>query len=192
MEKKTLILVLILVVVLVALYFSWKPKRPKSFEELLESVKRRERIELKVAGKTSGKVDKKYTCDGDNVSPPISWGALPKGTVSLALICYDPDAPGGIFIHWVIFNIPPTLDGLPEGVPRGGKVEGVGVQGRNDFGYLGYGGPCPPSGEHRYVFLLLALSETLDLEEGVTAAQLLREAEEHVLGYGEVVLTYGR
>jgi len=190
--KKIFILILIVAVALAVLYFSWRPGKPRTFEELLESVKKGEKIELVVAGKTSGKVDKKYTCDGEDVSPPISWSTPPEGTASLALICYDPDAPRGIFVHWVVFNMPPTLKRLPENMPKKGEVEGIGLQGKNDFGYLGYGGPCPPFGEHRYVFILLALDKTLDLEEGVTAKELLEKAEGHVLGYGEVVLRYGR
>ena len=192
--RKLVVIVIAAALILLAAYLLWpRPKHaPKPLEELLESVRKGERIELKVAGKTAGRIDRKYTCDGEDVSPPVSWGDLPEGTASLALVCYDVDAPRGIFVHWVIFNIPPTLSSLPEGVPKRGVVKGLGVQGRNDFGSLGYGGPCPPYGEHRYVFLLLALDGKLDLEEGVDAARVLSEAEGHVLGYGEVVLTYRR
>jgi len=145
-----------------------------------------------VAGLAQGSVPKRFTCDGEDVSPSVSWGALPPGTRALALVCYDPDAPGGIFVHWVLYNVPANLSGVPEGLPRRGVVEGVGLQGVNDFGRVGYGGPCPPSGTHRYVFLLLALDDYLGLREGADAATLLREAAPHVLGYGEVALTYSR
>lgn len=193
MRKLAVVAVAVVFVILAAYLLRPRPKHaPKPLEELLESVRKGERIELKVAGKTAGRIDRKYTCDGEDVSPPVSWGDLPEGTASLALVCYDIDAPRGIFVHWVIFNIPPTLNSLPEGVPKKGVVEGLGIQGKNDFGSLGYGGPCPPYGEHRYVFLLLALGKKLDLGEGVEAAQMLSEAEEYVLGYGEVVLTYRR
>lgn len=192
--RKLVVAAVVVVLVIVAAYLLWpRPGRaPKPLEKLLESVRKGERIDLRVAGKTAGRIEKKYTCDDGDVSPPVPWGDLPKGTISLALICYDIDAPRGIFVHWVIFNIPPTLGSLPGGVPKRGVVEGLGIQGRNDFGSLGYGGPCPPHGEHRYVFLLLALDVKLDLKEGLDVARVLSEAEGHVLGYGEVVLTYRR
>lgn len=124
--------------------------------------------------------------------PSVSWEQLPTGTRSLALICYDPDAPMGTFVHWTIFNIPASLTAIPENLPEAGIVEGVGLQGLNSFGRRGYGGPCPPSGTHCYTFLLLALDTELSLREGVDALTLLCEAEPHVLGYGNVTLTYSR
>src|SRR4030067_2165604 len=90
-------------------------------------------------------IPSKYTCDGEDVSPPLSWGNVPGGTKTLALIVDDPDAPGGIFTHWVLFNLPATVTNLPEGVPRLDRLAGGGIQGEDDFGRKGYGGPCPPN-----------------------------------------------
>src|SRR5262245_38310147 len=95
-----------------------------------------------------------YTCDGDNASPPLRWGRLPKDSQSLALICEDPDAPSGTFVHWLIFNLPPIVSDLPEALPATESlVETGAIQGRNDFNNIGYDGPCPPSGNsHRNYF----------------------------------------
>ena len=151
-----------------------------------------EGFEVLVAGLRGGAVPARYTCDGADVSPSVEWRGVPAGARSIVVVCYDPDAPRGTFVHWVVYNVPAGLPGLPEGLPRSGAVEGVGLQGVNDFGRLGYGGPCPPSGTHRYVFLVLALDSELGLREGATAAEVLSEALPHVIGYGEVVLTYSR
>jgi hypothetical protein len=159
---------------------------------LLESARRGARFEVLVAGLRGGVVPARYTCDGADVSPSVEWRGVPAGARSIVVVCYDPDAPRGVFVHWVVYNVPAGLPGLPEGLPRSGAVEGVGLQGVNDFGRLGYGGPCPPSGTHRYVFLVLALDSELGLRGGATAAEVLGEALPHVIGYGEVVLTYSR
>ena len=104
-------------------------------------------------------VDKKYTCDGSDVSPPLSWTAPPTGTASLALIVDDPDAPSGTFTHWLLYSIPATRTSLPEAVEKVAEVKEIGRQGKNDFGKVGYGGPCPPAGKaHHYRFKLHALS----------------------------------
>ncbi len=140
-----------------------------------------------------GNIPVKYTCDGQDVSPPLGWSDPPEGTISFVLIVEDPDAPGGVFTHWVIYNIPADLRRLPEGVPKEGKLEGIGVQGRNDFNKLGYGGPCPPRGPaHRYFFKLYALDITLNLKPGASKNQVLRAIEGHVLAYGELMGRYGR
>ena len=135
----------------------------------------------------------KNTCDGQDISPKISWSGIPNGTKSLALIVEDPDAPGGLFVHWVIYNIDPSLKGLPEGVPKVEKVEGIGIQGINSFGRIGYGGPCPPKGStHRYIFRLYALKEPLSLGSGVSRNDLLRAMEGKVIATGETTVKYGR
>lgn len=111
----------------------------------------------------------RYTCDGENVSPELRWSGVPEGTSSLALTCTDPDAPGGTFTHWVIWNLDPSMGGIAvDGVPTGAR------QGRNDFGHIGYGGPCPPPGHgvHRYVFTLYAVSTEIELPEGATIVEL--------------------
>lgn len=135
----------------------------------------------------------RYTCDGADISPEISWGSLPKDTASLALICEDPDAPNGVFSHWVIYNIPPEKDGLREDLPQDPELSWGAHQGRNDFGDIGYGGPCPPQGEkHSYHFRLFALRETLDLPEGLNRGQILENIPGHVIEEVELIGRYQR
>jgi Raf kinase inhibitor-like YbhB/YbcL family protein len=114
-----------------------------------------------------GMIPPKYTCDSEDVSPPLEWADVPPAAKALALIVDDPDAPRGTFVHWLIFDIPTSENGLTEGVGVPGPEAGGGRQGRNGFGKLGYGGPCPPSGTHRYFFRLYALERPLDLRSGV-------------------------
>ncbi|MFN7949329.1 MAG: YbhB/YbcL family Raf kinase inhibitor-like protein [Blastocatellia bacterium] len=135
-----------------------------------------------------------YTCDGDNISPPLRWGSLPKDSQSLALICEDPDAPSGVFTHWLIFNLPPLVSSLPEAMPASDTLEETGaVQGRNDFHEIGYGGPCPPPGSpHRYFFRLFALDTRLQLSAGASKQELERAMQGHVLATGHLMGTYQR
>ena len=135
----------------------------------------------------------RYTCDGEDISPEISWGSLPEDTASLALIFEDPDAPTGVFSHWVIYNIPPEKDGLQEDLPKDSELPWGATQGRNDFGNIGYGGPCPPQGEeHSYHFRLFALSETFDLPEGLNRDQILENILAHVIEEVELIGRYQR
>jgi Raf kinase inhibitor-like YbhB/YbcL family protein len=133
-----------------------------------------------------------YTADGANVNPALAWGKVPAGTKSLALICDDPDAPMGTWVHWVVWNLPPTSSGLPWAVPHGDAIAGGGLQGRNGSGKLGYSGPAPPSGTHRYFFKLYALDTELDLPAGSGKADLLKAMEGHILGSGELMGRYSR
>ncbi|MBI5324086.1 MAG: YbhB/YbcL family Raf kinase inhibitor-like protein [Ignavibacteriae bacterium] len=135
-------------------------------------------------------IPKVYTCEGKDISPPLSWNNLPGGTKSLALINDDPDAPVGTWIHWVIFNIPPTETGLKEAIPAEKILANGTRQGITDFRRVGYGGPCPPSGTHRYFFKLYALDKMLELEAGSTKAQLLTAMEGHILGQGQLIGKY--
>ena len=134
----------------------------------------------------------KYTCEGQDISPPITWGDVPGETKSLALIADDPDAPGGTWVHWVVFNIPHTSNGLPENLPARERLDNGVVHGINDFKKIGYGGPCPPSGTHRYYFKLYALSERLDLDPGATKQELLDAMEGKALAEGKLMGKYGR
>ena len=127
-----------------------------------------------------------YSCDGENVSPDLDWFGIPEGTVSLAFIMDDPDAPVGTLIHWVLYNIPADMPGLQLG------MTGVGVDGTNSWGTTGYGGPCPPGGTHRYYFKLYALDLSLDLEAGVNKEELLTAMDGHILGQAELMGTYTR
>ncbi len=134
----------------------------------------------------------RYARKYDNLSPPLTWAGLPEGTVELALICDDPDAPVGVWTHWLIWGISPERTELPEGVPTEPMVATLGDlrQGRNDFGASGYDGPQPPSGTHRYFFRLYALGEKLDLAPGADAKQVHAALEGKVLAQAEIMATY--
>jgi Raf kinase inhibitor-like YbhB/YbcL family protein len=134
----------------------------------------------------------RYTCDGENISPPLGWGDPPQGTTSFALISDDPDAPGGTWVHWVLYNIPADARVLPEAIPAEDELLDGSRHGENSFGRLDYGGPCPPSGTHRYFFKLYALDSVLDLESGANTETLLQAMEAHVLGETELMGTYSR
>lgn len=132
----------------------------------------------------------RYTCDGQGVSPPLSWTSVPDGTRSLALITDDPDAPGGTFVHWVIYDLPQDTHRLPEGVPNRRVLSSGAEQGVNGAGGIGYTGPCPPSGTHRYFFKLYAVDTKLRLGAGATAERLSDAMEGHVLAKGQLMGTY--
>ncbi len=138
------------------------------------------------------RIPKKYTCDGEDVSPPLTWEDVPEETVTLTIISDDPDAPSKTWTHWLIFNIPPELNGLPEDVEKVGELENGIMQGFNDFGRIGYGGPCPPSGVHRYFFKLYALDTRLDLEPGTSKEELLEAMEGHIIEKAEMIGLYSR
>ncbi len=137
-----------------------------------------------------GMIPIKYTCDGMDVSPPLLWTSVPYGTKSLALICDDPDAPVGTWVHWVIFNLPENIKELPENIPPQETLPNGAKQGINDFLQIGYGGPCPPSGTHRYYFKLYALGTELNLEAGITKAELLQAMEGHILAVAQLMGRY--
>lgn len=140
-----------------------------------------------------GKIPVKYACDGENISPPLGWSGVPAGTNSLALIMDDPDAPGGAFTHWVLFNLLPYTRELPEGVPPEGELPSGALQGKNDFGKVGYFGPCPPQGAvHHYRFTLYVLDQPLDLGVGVSKEEVLGFMEGHIFDEGRLIGTYQR
>lgn len=144
------------------------------------------------AFKEGGMIPKQYTCDGTDISPPLEWSGVPEGTKSLALICDDPDAPVGTWVHWVLYDLPPELRRLPTGVPPDKTLEKGGTQGINDFRRYGYGGPCPPGGTHRYYFKLYALDIALKQAPGLSKAKLLEAVKGHVLAEGELMGQYKR
>lgn len=137
-------------------------------------------------------IPRRYTCDGEDISPPLSWSDPPQGTQSFALIADDPDAPMGTWVHWVLYNIPADARSLPEAVPSDAELPDGSRNGRNSWRRLGYGGPCPPSGTHRYFFKLYALDAQLDLKAGASKEQLLRAMEGHALAQAELMGTYTR
>jgi Raf kinase inhibitor-like YbhB/YbcL family protein len=137
-------------------------------------------------------IPRQYTCDGDNISPPLSWETVPAGTKSIALIADDPDAPGGTFVHWVLYDLPADLEGLPEDLPADKMFPIGGEQGINSTNNLGYMGPCPPSGTHRYFFKVYALDEKTNLPAGETKSRLLEAMEGHILAQGQIMGKYRR
>jgi len=140
-----------------------------------------------------GKIPTKYTCDGQDVSPALSWGEPPADTRSFVLIVDDPDAPGGVFTHWVLLNLPAGSRELPEAVPAKAQLPNGSVQGKNDFGKIGYGGPCPPSGRpHRYRFTLYALDKALDLKAGASKTKVIGAMQGHILAQGQLTGMYQR
>ena len=133
-----------------------------------------------------------FTCEGADMSPPIEWYGVPATAQSLAILMDDPDAPSGDWVHWLVYDLPPSLMQLPAGIPEGGRLASGGLQGRSDFGTLGYGGPCPPRGNHRYFFKVYALDAMLHLKPGVTKKELVKAMQGHVLAEGRLMGTYER
>ena len=143
-----------------------------------------------------GEINSRYTCDGRDLSPPLSWTGVPDGTKSLALIVDDPDAPDPkaprrVYVHWVLYNVPPQAPGLAEAVATAHLPAGT-REGLNDWGRTGYGGPCPPIGRHRYFHKLYALDTVLPDLKRPTKAQLLAALDGHVLAQAELIGTYQR
>lgn len=137
-------------------------------------------------------IPSKYSCIGRNISPDLAWSNAPAGTKSFALIADDPDAPAGTWVHWVLFNIPASANRLAEAVGPGAQLADGSLQGKNSSGALGYDGPCPPSGTHRYFFKLYALDTLLDLSSGSSRDQLLKAMEGHILARGELMGTFSK
>ncbi len=141
---------------------------------------------------SGGMIPVKYTCDGEDISPALKWNNAPAGTKTFALIADDPDAPRGTWVHWVIYNIPGNQHQLKEGIPALRKLTDGTLQGTNDFGKIGYGGPCPPNGVHRYYFKLYALDTVLAVNAGISKAELLKKIEGHILAKTELMGRYMR
>jgi Raf kinase inhibitor-like YbhB/YbcL family protein len=138
-------------------------------------------------------IPKKFTCDGPDVSPKLTWSEPPAKTQGFALIMDDPDAPAGTWVHWVLFDLPAETRELAEGVAKQEQLANGARQGRNDFGKIGYGGPCPPPGNpHRYFFKLYALDAKLNLKASATKADVERAMHGHSLAHAELIGRYGR
>lgn len=134
-----------------------------------------------------------YTCKGKDISPPLAWSGVPPQAQSLALICVDPDAVGGLFVHWVLYDLPPDSGGLPEGIPTKPSLDSGAKQGITDFSSIGYGGPCPPPGKvHRYFFILYALDIKLDGPPGLSRAEVLSKIKGHILAQAELIGLFSR
>jgi Raf kinase inhibitor-like YbhB/YbcL family protein len=149
-----------------------------------------EKIRLASSAFDEGRLfPRQYTCDGDDLPPPLEWSGVPQDAASLALVLTDPDAPGGTFVHWTLFGIDPGIDSLAPGeLPQGAE------EGKNSFGDSGYGGPCPPEGDspHRYVVTLYALKRTPALGKGASPKRVLAEIEKTAIAQGTLTGKYGR
>jgi Raf kinase inhibitor-like YbhB/YbcL family protein len=138
-------------------------------------------------------IPKQFTCEGNDSSPALQWKEPPPGAQSFALIVDDPDAPVGMWVHWVLFDLPPTLRSLPQNFPKTEQAPDGTRQGTNDFKKIGYNGPCPPPGNpHRYFFKLYALNTKLNLKSGATKKDLERAMQGHALARGEYIGRYSR
>jgi Raf kinase inhibitor-like YbhB/YbcL family protein len=168
-----------------------------SFHVFSQTKPHKKKMEIKLyssAFKDGDFIPSKFSCEGTNVSPQLSWNDAPKDVKSFAIVVDDPDAPGGDFVHWVIYNIPGNLSELPEDVPHSGNIPGGIIYGANGFGRIGYGGPCPPAGKpHRYIFKIYALDTVLHhLESGATMKQLLNAINNHIIAEGRLTGKYQR
>ncbi len=139
-----------------------------------------------------GNIPAVYTCDGQDISPPLEWTSVPDKTQAIALIADDPDAPMGTFVHWVLYNLPADTRKLPDNVPGEAALPNGTQQGVNDFGAIGYGGPCPPSGTHRYFFKIYALDTQVEPGRKAKKADLLQAMKGHVLAEGQLMGKYSR
>ena len=145
------------------------------------------------AFKSGGAIPKQFTCEGKNVSPPLTWTGASANVKSFALIVDDPDAPNGTWVHWVVYDLPATTTELPQDTPKSQSIAGNAKQGINDFKQVGYGGPCPPPGKaHRYFFKLYALDEMLNLKPGATKKEIEKAMTSHIVGTAELIGTYER
>ena len=194
MSPIVLIVVMALIIVIAVTYYSYTLRQEVGgniFAQLIREAKVEFTLESQVF-ENNTEIPVKYTCDGANLSPPLKWSGAPVETKTYVLIVFDPDAPRGLFIHWIIYNIPPEISELKEGIPQENIVS-EGLQGINDFGYIGYGGPCPPRGsKHRYVFLLFALDKELELNGGAGLNDVINNMRGHIIAYAKLVGVYGR
>ncbi|MFN2532431.1 MAG: YbhB/YbcL family Raf kinase inhibitor-like protein [Pyrinomonadaceae bacterium] len=139
-----------------------------------------------------GMIPTKYTCDGENISPPLEWSGVPPTAQSLALTVDDPDAPGKTWVHWVIYDVSPNTTKLNENIQANEKFADGAKQGLNDFKKIGYGGPCPPNGTHRYFFRLYSLNAATDLKPGASKDELLHAMQTKIISQSELMGTYKR
>jgi Raf kinase inhibitor-like YbhB/YbcL family protein len=139
-----------------------------------------------------GIIPVQFTCDGEDISPGLEWTNSPDNAISFTLICDDPDSPVGTWVHWVLINIPYHINFVEKGIHPADTLENGAFHGMNDFRKLGYGGPCPPNGPHRYFFRLFALDKRLDLNQGCTKADLMEAMQGHILDQATLMGKYGR
>ena len=189
MNRKTVfigggILVLVMIVAASILYFS------KERQETKTGINH---FEVSSSFKEGEVIPVKFTCDGKDISPSIAWSGLQQETQSIVLILEDQDAPTGVFIHWILYDISPQLTGLAEGIEKSPQILGVGYHGLNSFGRVEYSGPCPPEGApHRYIFKLYALDTRLNIDAGANSKKVSSAMQGHILAQGELTGLYGK
>lgn len=166
---------------------------PQRTEETLTEEEQPMSFEIRSDAFAAGQeIPSRYSCDGEDISPGLSWTGAPQGTASFALILDDPDAPAGTWVHWVLFNVPGQATALSEALPVEPELADGSRHGSNSWGSVGYGGPCPPRGTHRYFFKLYALDTALELEAGASKDQLLAAMQGHILAEAELMGEYTR
>lgn len=184
MTLKRVLLAVCLILILLSFCFN---------KNLFAVVKGGKTMKIESAKITEGNmIPSQYTCDGQDISPPLEWRDYPVGTKSFALISDDPDAPAGTWVHWILYNIPPDVVRLGENIKPEKEFKNGMMQGSNSWPRIGYGGPCPPSGTHRYFFKLYALDTMLDLKPGVNKEQLLTAMAGHILAEAQLIGKYKR
>ena len=179
--------------VLWAFVFTACGKTEKPLQKAEKGATEMEMVITSTAFSDGATILKKYTCDGQDASPPLAWRGVPAAAKSLALICDDPDAPMGTWVHWVLWGMAPSTPGLPEGMPKDAQLPGGMWQGLTSAQTAGYHGPCPPPGKpHRYFFKLYALDADLNLPERSNKSALEEAMKGHVLAQAQVMGRYGR
>jgi Raf kinase inhibitor-like YbhB/YbcL family protein len=139
------------------------------------------------------RIPDRYTCEAENISPPLEWGPIPEGTESFVLVCDDPDAPRGVFSHWILYDIPKHTTEMPSAIAKQERPDTMGTHGRNDFGSTYYQGPCPPPGStHRYYYRLYAIDTVLHMPPGASRSQILKAIDGHILDQAELMGKYSR
>jgi len=182
--KKVLILIIIILILAAIGFWFWRSKKAITFPDIVPM----DTFTIESSAfKNNSNIPSKYTCDGENINPPLSISGVPENTQSLVLVVEDPDAPMGTFTHWTIWNISSQTTEIPENSVLTGATEG-----KTDFGRVGWGGPCPPSGTHRYFFKLYALDTKLDLVGGASKTELEKAMEGHILAGAELIGLYSR
>jgi len=191
LSGKTISVCLIVLVALMDLNCNQNIKVEEASKEVAEKTKVKAIQISSPAFADGAAIPKKYTCEGEDVSPPLKWGPTPEGTKSFALISEDPDAPSGTWVHWVIYDIPGEVNELSENIAKSEVVLNGVKQGLNDFEKIGYGGPCPPAGKtHRYFFKIYALDSYVNLKSGALKEQLIKAIQSHILAEGQLIGTY--
>jgi Raf kinase inhibitor-like YbhB/YbcL family protein len=184
-----------LMILLVVTMLACSPRQQPAAPSPTPAVQKETIMELKLksaAFKEGQTIPRQYTCDGVNVSPPLEWSGAPKNAKTIAIIADDPDAPRGTWVHWVLYNLPAENIGLVENLAATETLKAGGFQGKNDFDKIGYGGPCPPSGTHRYFFKIYAVDAELPLPAGATKAELEKAMQGHIVAQGQLMGTYSR